>query len=241
MCLALFFAIDKLRHYIQAFTIHLVEKVDIVKYILSRPIILGRLAKWEIILQKYDIVYIPQKAVKGQALADFLADHLNPSNWELCDDLPDEEVLFVESMKPWTMFFDGAARRGRAGYNIVFISLEKHMLPYSFTVGELCSNNVAEYQALIIGLQMASEFRIKYIEIFGDSKLIINQLSYQYEHMPRSENKKANPLANLATALTVSEDVPINISLCQKWIMPSIESQYEETDVIFVHAINEED
>ena len=39
MCLALFFAIDKLRHYMQAFTIHLVEKVDPVKYILSRSII----------------------------------------------------------------------------------------------------------------------------------------------------------------------------------------------------------
>ncbi|KAL0552168.1 hypothetical protein IC582_011265 [Cucumis melo] len=181
MCLALFFAIDKLRHYMQAFTIHLVAKADPVKYILSRPVISGRLAKWAIILQQYDIVYIPQKAVKGQALADFLVDHPVPSNWKLCDDLPDEEVLFIESMEPWIMFFDGAARRSGAGVGIVFISPEKHMLPYSFTLGELCSNNVAEYQAFIIGLQMASEFGIKCIEIFGDSKLIINQLSYQYE------------------------------------------------------------
>ncbi|KAL0549122.1 hypothetical protein IC582_013602 [Cucumis melo] len=267
MCLALFFAIDKLRHYMQAFTIHLVAKADPVKYILSRPVISGRLAKWAIILQQYDIVYIPQKAVKGQALADFLADHPVPSNWKLCDDLPDEEVLFVESMEPWIMFFDGAARRSGAGVGIVFISPEKHMLPYSFTLGELCSNNVAEYQAFIIGLQMASEFGIKCIEIFGDSKLIINQLSYQYEvkhqdlkpyfsyarrlmdrfdsiileHIPRSENKKADALANLATALTVSEDIPINIPLCQKWIVPSIESQYEEADVISVYAIDEED
>ncbi|KAL4031315.1 hypothetical protein IC575_009591 [Cucumis melo] len=267
MCLALFFAIDKLRHYMQAFTIHLVAKADPVKYILSRPVISGRLAKWAIILQQYDIVYIPQKAVKGQALADFLADHLVPSNWKLCDDLPDEEVLFVESMEPWIMFFDGAARRSGAGVGIVFISPEKHMLPYSFTLGELCLNNVAEYQAFIIGLQMASEFGIKCIEIFGDSKLIINQLSYQYEvkhqdlkpyfsyarrlmdrfdsiileYIPRSENKKADALANLATALTVSEDIPINISLCQKWIVPSIESQYEEAGVISVYAIDEED
>ena len=141
------------------------------------------------------------------------------------------------------------------------------MLPYNFTLGDLCSNNVARYQALIIGLQMALEFGIKYIEIFGDSKLIINQLSYQYEvkhqdlkpyfsyarrlmdifdsivleHIPRSENKKADALANLATALTVSEDIPINISLCQKWIVPSIESQYEEANAIFVYAIDEED
>ncbi|TYK05704.1 uncharacterized protein E5676_scaffold98G001850 [Cucumis melo var. makuwa] len=267
MCLALFFAIDKLRHYMQAFTIHLVEKADPVKYILSRPVISRHLAKLAIILQQYDIIYIPQKAVKGQALADFLADHPVPSNWKLCDDLPDEEVLFVESMEPWFMFFDGATRRSGAGVGIVFISPKKHMLPYSFTLDELCSNNVVEYQDLIIGLQMASEFGIKYIEIFGDSKLIINQLSYQYEvkhqdlkpyfsyakrlmdrfdsvileHIPRSENKKADALANLTTALTVSEDIPINISLCQKWIVPSIESQYEEADVIYVYVIDEED
>ncbi|XP_050941581.1 uncharacterized protein LOC103501632 [Cucumis melo] len=258
---------DKLRHYMQAFTIHLVAKSGPVKYILSRPVISGRLAKWAIILQQYDIVYIPQKAVKGQALADFLADHPVPSNWKLCEVLPDEEVLLVESMEPWIMFFDGATRRSGAGVGILFISPEKHMLPYSFTLGEFCSNNVVEYQALIIGLQMASKFGIKCIEIFGDSKLIINKLSYQYEvkhqdlkpyfsyarrlmdrfdsiileHIPRSENKKADALANLATALTVSEDIPINISLCQKWIVPSIESQYEEADVISVYAIDEED
>ena len=48
------------------------------------------------------------------------------------------------------------------------------MLPYSFTLGELCSNNVVEYQVLVISLQMASEFDIKYVEVFGDSKLVIN-------------------------------------------------------------------
>ncbi|KAA0055545.1 uncharacterized protein E6C27_scaffold222G00180 [Cucumis melo var. makuwa] len=134
MCLALFFAIDKLRHYMYAFTIHLVAKVDPVKYILSRPVISRRLAKWAIILQQYDIAYISQKIVRGQALTDFLADHSVPSNWKLCDDLPDKEVLFVESMEPWTMFFDVAVRKSGAGVSIVFISPEKHMLSYSFTL-----------------------------------------------------------------------------------------------------------
>ena len=38
----------------------------------------GRLAKWALQLQEFEIAYIPQKAIKGQALADFLADHLIP-------------------------------------------------------------------------------------------------------------------------------------------------------------------
>ncbi|KAA0039306.1 uncharacterized protein E5676_scaffold169G00990 [Cucumis melo var. makuwa] len=153
MCLALFFAIDKLRHYMQAFTVHLVAKADPIKYVLSRPIISGCLAKWAVILQQYDIVYISQKAIKGQALADFLADHPIPSYWKLCEDLPDDEVFFMEVVKPWTMYFNGAARRSGAGAGI----------------------------ALIIGLEMALEIGVSFIEIYGDSKLIINQLSLQYD------------------------------------------------------------
>ena len=68
-------------------------------------------------------------------------------------------------MEPWTMYFNGAARRNGAGADIILISLEKHMLTYSFALAELCSNNVVEYQALIIGLQMALEIRVSSIEI----------------------------------------------------------------------------
>ncbi|XP_050944019.1 uncharacterized protein LOC127150362 [Cucumis melo] len=207
MCLALFFAIDKLRHYMQAFTVHLVVKADPIKYVLSRPIISGCLAKWAVILQQYDIVYISQKAIKGQALVDFLAYHPIPSNWKLSEDLLDDEVFFTEV-------------------------------------------------ALIIGLQMALEIGVSFIEIYGDSKLIINQLSLQYdvkhedlkpyftfarqlmerfdsvmlEHVPRTENKRADTLANLATALIMLDNVALNISLYQQWIMPPLLPECQEAN-----------
>ncbi|TYK30008.1 uncharacterized protein E5676_scaffold587G00090 [Cucumis melo var. makuwa] len=114
MCLALFFVIDKLRHYMQAFTIHLVAKAD-------------------------------------------------PIN---------------------------AARTSGVGAGIVLTSPEKHMLPYSFALAELCSNNVAKYQALIIGLQMTLEIGVSFIEIYGDSNLIINLLSLQYD--VKHENLKTS-------------------------------------------------
>ena len=44
MCLALFFAIDKLEHYMQAYTICLIAKADPIKYVLSRPVVLGHIA-----------------------------------------------------------------------------------------------------------------------------------------------------------------------------------------------------
>ncbi|KAA0033769.1 uncharacterized protein E5676_scaffold1428G00890 [Cucumis melo var. makuwa] len=51
MCLALFFAIDKMRHYMQTFTVHLVAKADPIKYVLSKSIISGHLAKRAVLRQ----------------------------------------------------------------------------------------------------------------------------------------------------------------------------------------------
>ena len=160
MCLALFFSIHKLMHYMQAHTIHLVVKVDPVKYILSKPVISGRLAKWSVAFQEFEIAYVSQKAIKGQALANFLADHPIPADWELLDDFPDEDVLYTEVLPPWMMFFDGAACCEELGVGVVFVSPQKHMLPFAFRLNESCSNNVAEYQALIAGLQMALDMKI---------------------------------------------------------------------------------
>ena len=46
---------------------------------------------------------------------------------------------------------------------------------------ESCSSNVAEYNALLIGLQLAHGMGIRYLEAYSDSKLIINQVKGEYE------------------------------------------------------------
>jgi len=175
-CLALMFAVQKLRHYMEAHMVQVISKADPIKYILSRSVLSGRLAKWAIILEQYDLIYVPQKAVKGQALVDFLADHPIPDEWELNDDLPDEEVFVIDILPPWKMYFNGAAPQDGAGAGVVLVSPEKHILPYSFALTQLCSNDVAEYQALVLGLQMALEIGIKDLDVYGDSQLVINQL-----------------------------------------------------------------
>ena len=141
------------------------------------------------------------------------------------------------------------------------------MLPYSFKLAELCLNNVAEYQALIIVLQMALEIGVSFIEIYGDSKLIVNQLSLQYdmkyedlksyftyarqlmkrfdsvilEHVPKIENKRADTLANLTTALMIPDNVALNIPLYQQWIMPPLLPECQEANVMTSHFLDEED
>jgi len=54
------------------------------------------------------------------------------------------------------MFFNGAAWRDSVRAGVVLVSPEKHILPYSFVLVNLWSNNVTEYQALILGPQMAT-------------------------------------------------------------------------------------
>ena len=239
MCLVLFFAINKLEHYMQAYTVRLIAKVDPIKYVLSKPVVSGCITWWSVLLQQYDLAYVPQKAVKGQALADFLANHLIPSDWEFSGDFLDEDVFYIEVMPPWMMFFNGATRWEEAGAGVVFVSPQRQILLYSFSLSELCSNNVAEYQALIIGLQMAIEMGISQLEIFRDSKFIINQILEQYdvkkedlvsyckyakkllanfkaitlEHIPRKENRQADVLANLATALALSQEKTTKVAI----------------------------
>ena len=139
---------------------------------------------------------------------------------------------------------------------------------YSFSLSELCSNNVAEYQALIIGLQMAIEMGISQLEIFGDSKLVINQIFEQYdvkkedlipyckyvkkllsnfetimlEHIPRKENKQADALANLATALALSQEKTTKVAISQRWVVPLVvEEEEEQANIISVRLVEKED
>ncbi|GAA0169124.1 hypothetical protein LIER_23674 [Lithospermum erythrorhizon] len=78
---------------------------------MSKPVLSNRLARWYLQLQQFEIIYVSQKAVKGQMLTDFLADHPLPAEWELCDELPDEDFMSVQVMPPCQMYFDGAAHQ----------------------------------------------------------------------------------------------------------------------------------
>lgn len=79
------------------------------------------------------------------------------------------------------MFYDGATHREGAGVRVVFITSKGDILAYSFTLIEKCSNNVAKYRALILGLEIAMDAKRRHIKVFGDLKLIINKFLGIYE------------------------------------------------------------
>ncbi|KAJ1700975.1 hypothetical protein LUZ63_000754 [Rhynchospora breviuscula] len=89
------------------------------------------------------------------------------------------------------MYFDGASSiqpavrprlpRMRAGIGLVFVTPEGGILRHSFALTEPCTNNEAEYEALITGLETAASMGIKRLRVYGDSQLILNQVSSKYQ------------------------------------------------------------
>ena len=152
ICLSLVFSIQKLKQYMQFYTLKVVSKADPIKYILSRPILSGWLAKWAMILKQHDLVYVPWKTIKAQALADFLAYHPIPDGLGAKFDLLGEDVFLINILPPWEMYVDRATRNDDTGAGVVLVSLEKHVLTYSFMLTQVCSNNMVEHKALILGL-----------------------------------------------------------------------------------------
>lgn len=75
MCLTLYYACTKPRHYLINSRVFVLAKTYLIKYILNRPILSGRIGKWSLALAEYTLIYYPQTSVKGQAIVDFLADH----------------------------------------------------------------------------------------------------------------------------------------------------------------------
>ncbi|KAM1833045.1 hypothetical protein ACFX13_022906 [Malus domestica] len=74
----MFFTASKLRHYMLPSVTQVIAQTDVIQYMLTQPIVKGQIGKWIMALSEFSLQYVPQKAVKGQVLADFLAQHPYP-------------------------------------------------------------------------------------------------------------------------------------------------------------------
>ncbi|XP_049381359.1 uncharacterized protein LOC125845913 [Solanum stenotomum] len=145
---------------------------------------------------------------------------------------PDEEVLFIgedifEEYPGWRMFFDGAVNSKGVGAGAVLISESSQHYPISTKFRFLCTNNMAEYEACILGLRMAVDMNIQELLVIGDSDLLIHQVQgewstknvkilpyllcvkelckkfvkIEFKHIPRAQNEFADALATLASMI----------------------------------------
>ncbi|KAI5323996.1 hypothetical protein L3X38_033069 [Prunus dulcis] len=131
LCLALYFTVVKLRHYVLPFTIYINAKTNLIKYRLTRPMSRGKIGKWTLALTEFAFRYVPQKVVKGQAVADFLEDHPGEEIENMdCLDIANADLLTRAHtclnnpicsvhLTPWKLYFDGSKTDVASGAGIV--------------------------------------------------------------------------------------------------------------------------
>ena len=84
--------------------------------------------------------------------------------------------LEPNSVEPWRwkLYFDGVANSTGNGVGAILVSPKGQQIPILVKLNFSCTNNVTEYEACIVGLQVALEFGAYNLSVFGDSLLIIS-------------------------------------------------------------------
>nr|XP_023913133.1 uncharacterized protein LOC112024731 [Quercus suber] len=180
---------------------------------MSNPEAAGRLALWAIELSEFDIQYRSWTAVKGQVVADFIAEFTNG------------EDRRTEESSQWSIHVDGSSNRQAGGAGVVLQSPEGDTVECMVRLKFPTTNNEAEYEALIAGLDLVKAAGAEKVIVYCDSQVIVNQISGEYEckgermkeyldqarrrmnelkvkiiQIPRGENEQADRLAKAASA-----------------------------------------
>src|SRR5215216_4866004 len=136
----------------------------------------------------------------------------------------------------WRMHFDGSKTKNGLGAGVVLTLPKKDQLKYVLQIHFAASNNVAEYEALVHGLKVAKEIGIRRIICFGDSDVLVQQVSgvwdaldpnmalykfhvqkisayfegCEFHHVPRVENEAADMLSKLGST---RQAIPLGVAL----------------------------
>jgi ribonuclease HI len=213
LCLCLFYACTKCRCYLLSSHCTISGQAEVIKYMLHNPIMSGRIGKWAYALIEYDLAYEPLKSIRGQVVADFIVEHRVDNTHKL-----DTSYLTIT---PWTLYFDGLVCNEGQGIGIVLVSPSNVSFDFSSRLKAYCTNNQAEYEALLFGLGLLSSMGVKHVKVFCDSQLVIHHVLGEYQcfdgtlnsylekcwgitnfldefsirHIHRVENHRANNLA----------------------------------------------
>ena len=169
LILALVTVTRKLRLYFQAHTIEIPTEYPM-KQVLHKLETSRRLMKWAIELSEFDIRYKP-KTAKGQVLADFVMEFTSAE--------PAKNAQ--TNLSIWKLSVDGASNAQGSGEGLILTSPEGIDIEYALRFGFQTSNNEAEYEAVIAGLNLAHSLEIDQLEVCSDSQLVVRQIEDTYE------------------------------------------------------------
>ncbi|KAK1642332.1 hypothetical protein QYE76_060137 [Lolium multiflorum] len=140
------------------------------------------------------------------------------------------------------MFFDGSVCEDGCGIGMLLVSPRGATYSFSIRLSTPCTNNVAEYEAICKGMELLLDAGAEAVEIFGDSKLVISQLTEEYKceseslfplwmqcrelmaqfkyinfhWIPRTQNTEANDLAQTASGYKdVVEEADFQVQLME--------------------------
>ncbi|XP_030958425.1 uncharacterized protein LOC115980302 [Quercus lobata] len=148
---------QKLPHYFQAHTVVVLTQLPL-RSVLRSADYTGRIAMWSTLLGAFDIKYMPRTSVKGQVLADLIAEFAEPLIEAIAkkENMDGKSVgtIFAQRASRWKVYVDGAANQRRFGVGLVLISPEKITIEKSLRLGFSATNNEAEYETLLQGMAM---------------------------------------------------------------------------------------
>jgi ribonuclease HI len=203
----------RLRHYFQAYHI-IVPSLQPLKDMMRNREANGRIRKWASELNEFSIDYVHISSIQSQALANFIA------NWT--PGAQEEEV--TKDAEAWTVFYDGSWGTFGAGVAVVLVAPSKFRTCYAAKLDFSCTNNIAEYEALLLGLRKLKAMGIRRVILKTDSQVIsghvdksskardpkhekyldtVRRLEASFEgfsvkNIPRGENEHADLLAKSA-------------------------------------------
>ena len=172
LILALVTTSRKLEPYFQAHTIEVPTEYPM-KQILHKPETFTRLIKWAIELSEFDIRYKPRATIKGHILVDFIKE------FTLVE--PTEATQLTPDLPIWRLSVDGAANAQGSGAGLIMTSLDEIDVEYALRYDFQASNNEAEYEAVIVGLNLTHSMEADQLEVSGDSQLVVKQIEDSYE------------------------------------------------------------
>jgi ribonuclease HI len=151
----------KLRHYFQAYHI-IVPSSQPLKDIMRNREATRSIGKWVVELNEFTIDYVHRSSIQSQALADFIADWTPGAQAE-------EATNDVEA---WTVFYDGSWGTFGVGAAVVLVAPSKVRTCYAVKLDFSCTNNIAEYEALLLGLRKPKAMGIRRAILKTDSQVI---------------------------------------------------------------------
>ena len=77
---------------------HLISRLDPLRYLFDTPALIARLMRWLIILTEFDIHYVTQKSIRGSIVANHLASLPVFDGRAIDDNFPDEDIVVVTSL-----------------------------------------------------------------------------------------------------------------------------------------------